>query len=55
MNLLPLTLKFNLTKQTDKHIWDNGRINTVPEVSSSSWIKQVEDGLGIKETDLFSD
>jgi hypothetical protein len=55
MHLRPLTLKFNLAKQTDKYIWDNGRINTVTEVSSNSGIKQVEDGLRIKEFDLFSD
>jgi len=55
MHLRQLALKFNLTKQTDKYVWENGKINTVFEVSSSSGIKQVEDGLGIKEIDLFSD
>jgi hypothetical protein len=55
MHLRPLTLKFGLTEQTDKYIWDNGRINTVSEVSSSSGIKQVEDGLGIKDIGLLSD
>jgi len=48
MHLRPLTLKFNLTKQTDKYIWNNGRIKTVSEVSSNSGIKQIEDRLGIK-------
>lgn len=55
MHLRPLTWKFNLTKETDKYTWDNGRIITVSEVSFSSRKKKVEDGLGIKEIDLFSD
>ena len=54
MHLQPLILKVNLTKQTDKYIWDNVRINAVSEVSSNSGIKHVEDGLRIKEIDLFS-
>jgi hypothetical protein len=54
-HLRPLTSKFNITKQTNKYIWDNRRINTVSEVSSTNGIQQVEDGLGIKEIVLFSD